>query len=325
LSLRKTRFCASRFLFYQNLTLKERDFKIKNVINWLNKNKIIIVLILIILFLLVKQYLPTLRHLRTTSTLEKAVRIGIETPTVGGPELGMVPPVPAEYSPVEDENRLVVEESSLSLVVKNVREAADQVTARAKEVGGFMVSTSLSHPEEAPFATVIIRVPADRLRETIDYFRSLAVKVSSEKILGTDVTAEYTDIQARLVTLEETKAKFESILNQATEIQDILQVQREIIRLQDQIDSLKGREKYLEQTAKLAKITVYLSTDELALPYAPAKPFRPSVIFKLAVRSLVLALRKGLTALIWIVVYAVIWLPVVLIIFFIRKRRKKSS
>ncbi len=153
----------------------------------------------------------------------------------------------------------------------------------------------------------------------LDYFRDLAVKVSSERILGTDVTAEYVDIEARLETLEKTKAKFEEIMEKATAVQDILNVQRELIRTQDQIDALKGQQKYLEQTAKLAKITIYLSTDEYALPYVPAKPFRPQVVFKLAVRSLVGSLRSVATATIWIVVYAVIWLPALLIFIFLRR------
>lgn len=249
------------------------------------------------------------------------------TREVGAPALyerGIVPPPQPEYAPTEKEERLVVEESSMSLVVLKVRETADKIVDKAKEIGGFMVSTSLSRPEEAPFATVVVRVPTEKFRETLDYFRTLAVKVSSENILGTDVTAEYVDIEARLATLEKTKTKFEAILEQATKVQDILQVQRELINLQDRIDTLKGRQRYLEQTAELAKITVYLSTDELALPYAPAKPFRPTVIFKLAVRSLVRTLRSVVTAVIWIGIYAVIWLPVILIIYFVRKWRQKK-
>ena len=148
--------------------------------------------------------------------------------------------------------------------------------------------------------------------------------MTSERILGTDVTDEYVDIEARLVTLEKTKDKFEEILEIATEVQDILNVQRQLIYVQDQIDVLKGRQEYLEQTAKLSKVTVYLSTDEYALPYAPTEAFRPRVIFKLAVRSLVRALRSVARALIWIGVYAVVLIPLGLIVFFIWKWWKKK-
>jgi len=81
-----------------------------------------------------------------------------------------------------------------------------------------MVSSALSRTEEAPFATVVIRIPADKLKDTLSYFRGLAVKVSSENIIGTDVTDQYVDIQAHLDTLNLTKKKFESILNSATAV-----------------------------------------------------------------------------------------------------------
>jgi len=242
------------------------------------------------------------------------------------PEAGLRWPAPRqEFAPTEQEERLVVEESSMSLVVKNVREVSDKVVDYAKQVGGFMVSSSLTKPEEVPFATVVVRVPAEKFRETLEHYRLLAVKVSSENLLGTDVTAEYVDIQARLATLEKTKLKFEEIMDKATKIQDILQVQREIIRLQDQIDALKGRQSYLEKTAALAKITVYLSTDELALPYAPSPAFRPGVIFKLAVRSLVSTLRSLATLFIWVGVYALVWVPVAVVVFLIYRLRKKRG
>ena len=122
-----------------------------------------------------------------------------------------------------------------------------------------------------------------------------------------------------------TKAKFEQIMDQATQIQDILQVQREIISLQDQIDSLKGRQNYLEKTAAMAKITIYLSTDEYALPYAPPTSFRPNVIFKEAVRSMVGTIRGLAKDLIWIGVYSAIWLPILLVVIFLRRRKKTLS
>lgn len=300
------------------------------MISWIRQNKVVTLLIILLLLFLGKDYLPgffSVSRLKTSQEDLMYKDVG-EYATSAVPEAGggIIPPIPGrEAPPTEAEDRLVVEESSMSLVVKSVREVSDQIIDHAKSVGGYMVSSTLTSPEEAPFATVIVRVPADNFRATLDHFRSLAVKVTSERILGTDVTDEYVDIEARLATLEKTKAKFEEIMDEATEIQDILNVQRQLIYIQDQIDNLKGRQKYLEQTAKLAKITVYLSTDEYALPYAPSETFRPAVIFKLAVRSLVGALRGLAKALIWIGVYAVIWVPAGIIIFFGRKWWKKRT
>lgn len=304
----------------------------KRIIDWLKKNKLITLIIIILLYLVVKDYLlgyflgvTPLRksYVEPMGEFEAIEDVGL-APSVGRGGIG-IPPIPSEYAPTETEERLVVEESSMSIVVTSVREISDKIIDHAKSVGGYMVSTSLINPEEAPFATVVVRIPAENFRAALDYFRSLAVKVTSENIRGTDVTDEYVDIEARLATLEKTKTKFEEIMERATEVQDILDVQRQLIYIQDQIDNLKGRQKYLEQTAKLSKITVYLSTDEYALPYAPTETFRPKAIFKLAVRSLVRTLRSVARALIWIGVYAVVWIPVGLIVFFIWRWKKKRG
>jgi hypothetical protein len=83
-----------------------------------------------------------------------------------------------------------------------------------------------------------------------------------------------------------------------------------------------GQQKYLEKTAALAKVTVYVSTDEYSLPYSPAEPWRPDAVFKTAVRTLVVVLRALGSAAIWIVVFAVIWVPVGAGVWWFRRRHK---
>ena len=286
----------------------------KKVWLWIRNNKLAAFLAVVLLVLVVKNFLGSqiIRQAGYSNvSLDKTSMIALSE---------------APSAPSGSEERLVVKTSSLSLVVNDVRQASEEVISYAQEIGGFMVSTSLSKPQEAPFATVVVRVPAEKLSEVLDYFRSLAVKVSSENILGRDVTDQYEDIGAKLETLNKTKAKFEEILDKADKVQDILQVQRELTSLQAQIDNLKGRREYLEKTAKLAKVTAYLSTDEWALPYQPQEAFRPKVIFKQAVRSLIKTLHGVAKLFIWLAVYSPIWGGILIIIFVVKwfKKRKKK-
>jgi len=294
------------------------------MISWIKRNKLATVLLLVVAYFLYKQYFGGIRPLFRSL----APSFG----GIGGESLNLksAPSAVADLSypireaaPTTQANRMVVQESNLSLVVKNVRDASDKAIEYAKNNGGYMVSSSLSQPEEAPYAYVVLRVPSKNLKAAIDFFRSLATKVSSENLIGTDVTDQYTDLDARLATLNKTKVKFEEIMAKAEKVQDILEVQRELVSIQDKIDSVKGQQQYLEKTAELAKISLNLSTDEYSLPYAPTGTFRPAVVFKQAVRSLVSFLRWVAKALIWVVVFAVIWVPILLIIRFFQKRQKK--
>lgn len=290
---------------------------INGAFDWLKKNKLpFFILILVAIYLIVKNKTPisSISNLKEQRDYPRNEKI-----TIGGAEFNQ-----NYFSsfPDETQSRLVIKESYLSLVVKNVFMAQKKILEITKKLGGFMVQSYLDNPQEAASATVTVRLPAKKLDKALDEFKKIAVKVVSENLSGTDVTEEYTNIEARLTTLYKTKAKFEEIMEKAAKVEEIVEVQRELINLQQQIDALIGQKKYLEKNVQLSKITIYLSTDELSLPYAPNESWRPEVVFKQAVRSLVLTLRKIATVTIWTVVYLPLILPLIAIYYFWKKKKK---
>jgi hypothetical protein len=297
------------------------------MVDWIKTHKLTTLLLLVVGYLLFRSsvgslFSTQLYNLKTTSStaydLAPSAAVNSGVGGVSLPSSGRQETAPAP----EVADRMVISESNLSLVVDNVRSRVNAILAETEKRGGYMVSSSITSPEEVPFATLVIRVPSKDLDVMLEYLRSQAIKVTSENLVGRDVTDQYVDYEARLTTLNTTKARFESILASATTVSDIMNVQQQIISVQGQIDSIRGQMQYLEKTAENAKLTIYLSTDEWSLPYAPAAPFRPNVIFKGAVRALVLTLRGLATDAIWIGVYAVIWLPVLLVIIWLVRRRK---
>ncbi len=298
-----------------------------SLINWIKTHKLIIVLLLIIIFLYSKgnDILPFGRY--TTRQNIDYPRTSLPSVGIGGvaPELSQQFQSKSVESFDASGNRVVIQESNMSLLVHDVRETGDQILSYVKNNGGYMVYASYTRPTESPFASITVRVPTIKLDQALSYFKNLAVKVTSENLVGTDVTQEYVDIEGRLTTLRKTKDKFEEILDKAIDVQDILTVTREIINIQTQIDALVGQKQAIEKNAELTKITIYLSTDELALPYTPDKAFRPTVVFKYAVRSLLNTLRIGAEALIWLAVYSPLVAAVILIYILYKRYRIKKT
>lgn len=296
------------------------------ITDWVKKNKLasfLLLLLSLVAFSWFRQQFFSSRY-SSLGSVSLGSSLELAEPKSTRSSVGIFPPPDQETPLSASPDRLVVTETSLSLVVDDVRETAEAIVEKAESEGGFMVSRSLSQPEEAPYGYLSIRVPSDRAEEVLGYFRDLAVKVVSEQVLARDVTDQYEDIGKKLATLEQTKSRLEEIMAQAQKIEDILTAQEKVINLQNQIDSLKGRQEYLEKTAKLSLITVHLSTDELSLPYQPSETFRPQVIFKQAVRSVILTLRGLVEGLIWLGVYGVIWLPILILIFVFKRLHKKK-
>lgn len=299
-----------------------------SLVNWVKTHKLVTVLALIIAFFLLRETISSSSRVSSPSAdtySGKSAEVSSPS-TAESTGFSLTNPLKSTSETTTSESdRVVIKNSNLSLLVKDVASTNDKILNYAEGAGGYMVSTSFTRSDKSPYATITVRVPTSKLDEALKYFRSLAIKVTSENLVGTDVTDEYTDIKANLATLEKTKAKFEGILDKATEVQDILTVQEKIIYVQNQIDSLKGQQKEIEQNAALTKITLYISTDELALPYTPDKAFRPNVVFRQAVRSMLGNLRDIGEFLIWVGVYSVIWVPALIVFLgYCRWRHKKS-
>jgi hypothetical protein len=296
--------------------------------NWVRTHKLITILVLIILFLMFTKN-SSFQPLARLSPQPTNMSYGISESApalgnMGGPAPMALRSDSAQKMAAPTDSRVVIQESNISLLVNDVRQTGDQVITYAKQQGGYMVNTSYTRPTESPFASITVRIPTEKLDAALQYFRSLGVKVTSENLQGTDVTQEYVDIEARLETLNKTKAKYEELLAKATAVADIVSVQQQLTFTQEQVDSLKGQQKSIDENAKLTRITIYLSTDELALPYAPDKVFRPGVIFKEAVRSLVTTIQGIGEWLIWIAVYSPLLLVAILLYFGFRKWQKRK-
>ena len=293
------------------------------LISWIKTNKIAAIAIVVMAYLLMQG-----THIRPLPLASYKNRMAVDDFAVsesvgfaGDAEIAMgrslVAPTPSSgIAPRPDvANRKVITNSSMSLMVRDVRAAIASIKDKVSDEGGYVVDTNINTPEFGESGTIVVRVPLESLDSTLEEFRGLAVKVVSENISGNDITDQYIDIEERLDRLESTKARFEGILDQAEDVDEILRVQREILNLQNQIDSYVGQLNYLDGASSTTLIRIYLSTDELGLPYTPVKSWRPQVIFKQATRSLLENLIDVGNLAIWAVVY----LPVLVAAWFIYK------
>lgn len=304
---------------------------INSLLNWIKNNKFSALLLLVVFYLVWGQSVVRPFGL-STSTYPQRIADVVSMEAEKAPSLGfgrsgsgIVPPL-SDFAPApEEKERMVQKESHQSLLVKDVHQSLQAIKDHTQSLGGYMVESYLSDPQEAGSGQISVRIPEQKFDDALSYFRSLALRVVSENIKGTDVTDEYVDLKARLAVLDRNKARFEEIMEEAKNVDEILRVQEKVFDLQAQIDDLLGRQKYLEQTSAMSKLNIFLSTDELSLPYAPSEPWRPEVIFKRAVRSLVGNLQDVGTALVWIAVYSLIWLPLLLIYLYWTRVRVRSQ
>lgn len=296
----------------------------KKIFDWIKRNKLTSALIVVVLYLLVGRTPIALLGMRSLGSMGVSSKGAMYYDSYSSPVALEMAPSTSNYrgqpaTPQLDvEERKVVTNTSLSMVVKDVVNTIRDIKEKTKVLDGYMVNSWVRSPEEGGTGYISIRVPSDKLDLAMETFRGLAVKIVDESVDGTDITDQYINYEEQLRILQRTKLTFEGILIRAEEIDDILNVQQKILNIQSQIDAIEGKLRYMEATSSSSVIAINLSTDELSLPYAPST-WRPNVVYKYAVRALVQDLRKIANTSIWIGVYSVIWLPLLVVVLVARK------
>ena len=204
------------------------------------------------------------------------------------------------------QDRLVIKNADLAIVVKDPATRMKQISALAVEMGGFVVSSNLyqsyygPNSIEVPEATVVIRVPSERLDEALERIKEGAVEVDHENISGQDVTSQYVDLQSQLKAKQAAEQKLLEILDQAQRAEDVLAIYLQVQQVQSEIEVLKGQIKYYEESAALSSISVRLIAQESAQPITVG-PWTPSGAAKQAIEDLIRFVQNFVDFLIYFV------------------------
>lgn len=131
----------------------------------------------------------------------------------------------------------------------------ERVTALATGLGGHVSASQTSEQGDAPRGTVTVRVPAAAFEQLLGEVRRLG-EVHAVATSGTDITAQYTDLEARIGALRASHDQLLTVLTQARSIPDILAVRDHLTRVQLELDSLEGQRRLLEDRSAFGTLAI---------------------------------------------------------------------
>ena len=191
--------------------------------------------------------------------------------------------------------RLIIRNGSITVSVEDTYEAKaeiEQLVASMAGEGAYIVSSNESGGgSSSPYINMTIRIPASRFDSTMDAIEALKVQGTTPTISESaqDVTEEYVDVSARVESLEAARDRLLDLMNQAETTEALLQAEAQLTQREAEIEALKGRLRYLEQSADLSRIDIALQ------PYILSQPvdtrWRPLETLRRALDDLLDAMR----------------------------------
>lgn len=139
--------------------------------------------------------------------------------------------------------------------------ARERVLEVAAAVGGFTQSSLL----ENRTATFTLRVPSEDFDATLKRLRDLG-EVKHESLSGEDVTEEFVDLESRLRHWRAQEAVFLDLMTRAETVSETIEVQRQLSTVQQNIEQIEGRKRFLEDRTELSTVTLTLRTAGAVAP-----------------------------------------------------------
>jgi len=154
--------------------------------------------------------------------------------------------------------RLIVKNGEIMVAVENSPAAVDGVVQVAVDYSGYVISQRVWQQGGYTYATITIGVPVREFENAMRRLRTMADRVLNELASGEDVTDEYVDLGSKVVNLEATRDRIRTFLEQATTVEESLEVNKQLAEIEGQIAEIQGRINYLAGRAAFSTITVQI-------------------------------------------------------------------
>ena len=152
---------------------------------------------------------------------------------------------------------MIIRTGMSSIEVDSLEPAVARVRELAHRVGGFVANVQMAAGhEQVRSATLQIRLPSSRFDEIVTGLKPIG-RVESVNVSAEDVGEEFVDVTARVDNAHKLEARLIEVLNTRTgKLKDVLDVEREIARVREDIERMEGRLRYLRARTSVSTFSI---------------------------------------------------------------------
>jgi hypothetical protein len=166
-------------------------------------------------------------------------------------EIARVAPAPGTDAAQVRIERTIIRRASIEIAVANVSVAQQRATAITTSLAGEVGSERISDG----WTTLSLRVPTAALDAALDSFAQLG-RITRRTVTAEDATATAVDLDARVRNLEAALDRLRALYSRTDDVADIVALEREVARIQGELDSLTARLAVLRGSAAMSEVSV---------------------------------------------------------------------
>lgn len=219
---------------------------------------------------------------------------------------------------VREGNRRVIRAADMSVKVKDVRDAVAEASTQVMAMGGIVENSNYNASDEKSGATVSFQIPEKNFNTILDTLRKMG-KVTKDNINSQDVTNEIADGDGRINALADEESNLISELQRTRDSYTRLEIRQRLSSVRQQIASIKEQNSVTRDLAAMSRVTVQFEKAG-ALDGGEGDDWFNQTT---SGAGNVLGFFGKIfgTGLIYVAFLAPIWLPIVGVVYWLKKRQ----
>jgi Domain of unknown function (DUF4349) len=163
-------------------------------------------------------------------------------------------PNPGGQTPPAGVERKIATVSTVDIEAKEVGDATVKITAFIEGVGGY-VSAQQTSLGTNPTSTISAKIPPAQLSGLLNSIGGVG-KVTARGQQADDVTAQYVDLEGRIISQRVSVDRMRELYAKATTVEELAKAEGELARRETELESLLGQKRVLDSRVDLATLTI---------------------------------------------------------------------
>lgn len=170
-------------------------------------------------------------------------------------------------SPSPQDEQKIIKTARLAFETKDVEATHKKILQLASQYKGLVQNDNSGKDYNRIYKNMTVRIPTENFQQFIDGISEGVAYFDQKDISRQDVSEEFVDLEARLKAKRVLEERYLELLKKANKVQEMLQIERELSTIREEIEAKQGRLQYLQSQVSMSTVNIefYKTTAETGI------------------------------------------------------------
>ena len=171
----------------------------------------------------------------------------------------------------EEQEQKIIKTARLAFETPSPEETHKRILQLTSQYEGFVANDNSGKSYNRIYRNMTVRVPTKNFQAFINSVSEGVEYFDQRDISRQDVTEEFVDLEARLKAKRKLEDRYLELLSKAKNVKEMLEIERELSNIREEIEAKEGRLKYLQNRVSVSTINLvfyrYTAESDVTVSY----------------------------------------------------------